>query len=487
MTSVSSGQPVRSKSRHKQPKEESKHEPTTGNESKQIKKAKYKAATEEALKRFNDLQMVEHKLASQTNEVMARVKNLFQPKREDMSDEEAFGTLAGDDLSGKNGLGNDKPRRAPSVSKRTLSTPATPIKPSTTRRTSQEIERPTKTSSSASGIDRQRTRTLDSSSVFSILKSHSRYASENAITMQTEKKSLKTARSEERIRSAVEKQKKVEKRKTIDASIKTIALEQLDKFASFQDFNSKRKSTIDNSSLSIDFDSDNDDSHQYGQTPSPLWPGVSKSKTMPITPPPSALTSKLPPPMPVRSSSYSSVGHVSLSKNIQVISPKEVDNLIENMNTTSSVSGKRRKSKVDNATSGSPNSSTSSTKTSSSRTTTPTSIASHRLSHPPPLKDAQPPPPVPTMPSMLPQPKLTRVNEEIPPVPAIPSLINSEKKVSISASSIKGSGDISPHGRKDNKSTDGHRPPSSSIRKKNRPRGTMSGQQQSDKIIRRQV
>jgi hypothetical protein len=311
----------------------------------------------------------------------------------------------------------------------------------------------------------------------SILKSqsnHGRYPSENAITMSTEKKSLKTARSEEKIRSSAEKQKKIEKRKTIDSSIKTIALEQLDKLATLQDLNSKRKGSIDNSSsiINLSFNNNGDDSHQYGQSPSPLWPGVSKSKTMPITPPPSTLTSKLPPPIPRNSNT--SVGHISTSKNIQV-TETDITNLIENT-SSSTVSVKRRKSKVDNATPGSPNSSTSSTKTTSSRTTTPTTIASHRLSHPPPLKDAQPPPPVPIMPSMLPQPKLTRVNEEIPPVPAIPSSINSEKKVSISASCIKSSGDVSPHGRrKDNKSTDGHRPPSSSIKKKNRPRGTVCG------------
>lgn len=326
---------------------------------------------------------------------------------------------------------------------------------------------------SASGIERQRTKTIDSSVLSSILKSqsnHSRYSSENAITMSTEKKSLKTARSEEKIRSSAEKQKKIEKRKTIDSSIKTIALEQLDKLATLQDLNSNRKSSIDNSSsiINLNFDN-NDDSNQYGQSLSPLWPGVSKSKTMPITPPLSTLTTKLPPPMPRNSNtSLSSVGNVSTSKNIQA-TETDITNLIEN--TSSTVSLKRRKSKVD---SGSPISSTSSTKT-SSRTTTPTTIASHRLSHPPPLKDAQPPPPVPVMPSMLPQPKLTRVNEEIPPVPAIPSSINSEKKVSISASCIKSSGDVSPHGRKDNKSTDGHRPPSSSIKKKNRPRGTVCG------------
>ncbi|GES77434.1 kinase-like domain-containing protein [Rhizophagus clarus] len=477
-TTSSSGQPQIRKSSQKQ-----KEEPTNSNESssssKQSKKAKYRAATEEALKQFNDLQMVEHKLASQTNEVMARVKNLFQPN---INDEETFGTLTGDDLLNKNGSGNDKPRRAPSVSKRTLST--TPVKPSTTRRASQESERPTKTSLSASGIERQRTKTIDSAMLSSILKSqsnHSRYPSENAITMSTEKKSLKTARSEEKIRSSAEKQKKIEKRKTIDSSIKTIALEQLDKLATLHDLNTKRKSSTDNS-LSIinsDFDNNDDDSHLYGQSPSPLWPGVSKSKTMPITPPPSTLTSKLPPPIPRNSNpSLSSV----MSKNIQV-TEADITNLIENPSSTVSV--KRRKSKVDNTISGSPNSSISSTKTTSSRTTTPTTIASHRLSHPPPLKDSQPPPPVPIMPSMLPQPKLTRVNEEIPPVPAIPSSINSEKKVSISASCIKSNGDISPHGRKDNKSTDGNRPPSSSIKKKNRPRGTISGQ--SDKITRRQT
>ncbi|CAB4409140.1 unnamed protein product [Rhizophagus irregularis] len=476
---TTSSQPQTRRTSQKQKEESTNSNELSSSSSKQSKKAKIKAATEEALKQFNDLQMVEHKLASQTNEVMARVKHLFQPN---MSDEEAFGTLTGDDLLNKNGSGsgNDKPRRAPSVSKRTLST--TPIKPTPTRRASQESERPTKTSLSASGIERQRTRTIDSSVLSSILKSqsiHSRYPSENAITMSTEKKSLKTARSEEKIRSSAEKQKKIEKRMTIDSSIKTIALEQLDKLATLQDLNSNRKSSIDNSSSIINLDFDNND-NQYGQSLSPLWPGVSKSKTMPITPPPSTLTSKLPPPLPRNSNtSLSSVGNVSTSKNIQA-TETDITNLIEN--TSSTVSVKRRKSKVD---SGSPISSTSSTKT-SSRTTTPTSIASHRLSHPPPLKDAQPPPPVPVMPSMLPQPKLTRVNEEIPPVPAIPSSINSEKKVSISASCIKSSGDVSPHGRrKDNKSTDGHRPPSSSTKKKNRPRGTMSGQ--SDKITRRQT
>ncbi|CAG8604770.1 16690_t:CDS:10 [Funneliformis mosseae] len=486
MTSVSSGQPVRSKSRHKQPKEESKHEPTTGNESKQIKKAKYKAATEEALKRFNDLQMVEHKIASQTNEVMERMKNLFQPKRDDASDEESFSSMAGEDLSGKHGfVGNDKSRRAPSASKRTPTTSVTPVKPSVTRRTSQDSERPTKSSTSASGIDRQRTRTIDSSMLSSLRSSHNRYASENSITTSTERKSLKTARSEERIRSAAEKQKKIEKRKTIDSSIKSTALEQLDRFTSFQDFNSKRRSTFDSTSSPLDFD--NGDSHQYDLSPSPLWPSVSKSKTMPITPPPSTLTSKLPPPMPVRSSSYNSSEQFSPSSKNNQGTDNTLTSSIENTSTTSSSSSatmKRRKSKIDHAKSGSPNS----PKTTSSRTTTPTTIASHRLSHPPPTKDAQPPPPVPNMPSMLPQPKLTRVNEEIPPVPAIPHSMNSEKKVSISASS-KGYDEVLPRGRKDNRSTDGHRPPSSSTKKKsqNRPRGTMSGQQQSDKIIRRQT
>ncbi|CAI2173313.1 12212_t:CDS:10, partial [Funneliformis geosporum] len=471
MTSVSSGQPVRSKSRHKQPTEDSKNEATTSNESKQIKKAKYKAATEEALKRFNDLQMVEHKIASQTNEVMERMKNLFQPKRDDASDEESFSSIAGDDLSGKHGYvgdililtkysllqRNDKSRRAPSASKRTPSTPATPVKPSVTRRTSQDSERPTKTSTSASGIDRQRTRTIDSSMLSSLRSSHNRYASENSITMSTERKSLKTARSEEKIRSAAEKQKKVEKRKTIDSSIKSTALEQLDRFTSFQDFNSKRRSIIDSSSTPLEFD--NGDSHQYGLSPSPLWPSVSKSKTMPITPPPSTLSSKLPPPMPARSSSFSNSEQCPSSKNNQGTDNNTPASSIENTSTTSSSSTKRRKSKIDHAKSGSPNS------------------------------NAQPPPPVPNMPSMLPQPKLTRVNEEIPPVPAIPHSINSEKKVSISMSSTKGCEEVLPRGRRDNRSTDGHRPPSSSTKKKsqNRPRGTMSGQQQSDKIIRRQT
>lgn len=55
--------------------------------SKQAKKNKYRAATEEALKTFNELQSVENKIASQTNEVMARMKNLFQSKRENEIDD----------------------------------------------------------------------------------------------------------------------------------------------------------------------------------------------------------------------------------------------------------------------------------------------------------------------------------------------------------------------------------------------------------------
>jgi hypothetical protein len=80
------------------------------------------------------------------------------------------------------------------------------------------------------------------------------------------------------------------------------------------------------------------------------------------------------------------------------------------------------------------------------------------------------------MPSMLPQPKLTRVNEEVPPVPPVPAIpltINSERKVSISTSGLKKTKTSSGNdGRKNNKSTDGHRPLSSTI-KKNRPRGTV--------------
>lgn len=102
-TTPSSSQPQTRKLSQKQKEESTNSNELSSSSSKQSKKAKFKAATEEALKQFNDLQMVEHKLASQTNEVMARVKNLFQPN---MGDEEAFGTLTGDDLLNKNGSGS---------------------------------------------------------------------------------------------------------------------------------------------------------------------------------------------------------------------------------------------------------------------------------------------------------------------------------------------------------------------------------------------
>lgn len=102
-TTSSSSQPQTRRTSQKQKEESTNSNELSSSSSKQSKKAKIKAATEEALKQFNDLQMVEHKLASQTNEVMARVKHLFQPN---MSDEEAFGTLTGDDLLNKNGSGS---------------------------------------------------------------------------------------------------------------------------------------------------------------------------------------------------------------------------------------------------------------------------------------------------------------------------------------------------------------------------------------------
>ncbi|CAG8516761.1 9848_t:CDS:10 [Acaulospora colombiana] len=383
---------------------------------KQHKKNKYKAATEEALKQFNDLQLVESKIASQTSEVMARMKNLFQNKqphiiRDDESDEDAFGYSFDEELQNKQHglLGTEKSKRTPSVSRRQTGTQPLPIRQPLVRRTSvQDIVKPSAgnhTSNpsiahlSTSYDPRRRTSTLMDGSVLGNLAKpgnwgHNRFASDSAgigVTLTTNvrvdvansKKSLKSSRSEERLRQ--DKTKGKDKRKNLDNSLNTknLAMEQLEQLGMF-------------------------------------------SKTEP-------------------------------------------DNLDTNGSTTTN--HKRRKSNMNANSISSPSSPTlPSPKNSSSRTTTPT-LALHRLSHPPPSKDALPLPPVPSVPpSMLPQPRLTRVNEEIPPVPALPvsimkelSASSGEKKNVVISSSRNGG--ASPRDRKDNKSTDGHK-------KKTRPRGT---------------
>ncbi|CAG8753722.1 10633_t:CDS:2, partial [Gigaspora rosea] len=325
--------------------------------------------------------------------------------------------------------------------KRVPSNPTTPIKPSIVRRTSQEAVKSPVISSITnwpiSHESRKRTNTLTDGKQIG----HIKYASDgvdlatNSPVEPTEnKKYLKESRSDEKL-----KNKKKDKRKTlgdVSLEIKASAMEQLEKFASIEKM--RRGSTINtskskNSNDLINSVSDDDYNPVHGRTPSPLLPTVSKSKTMPITPPLSALTSRLPPPTPIRSVSYNSTS--SLSKNTQSSKKSESDN----NSTVTSDNIKKRKSTI----SGSMNSSnTSPQKPINSRTTTPTS--GKRDSLPPPISDTQLPPPVPAMPSYLPKVKKDslKVHEDIPPVPTLPSTITNEKKLTLTTDS-KG-GNISP-------------------------------------------
>ncbi|CAG8507625.1 9467_t:CDS:10, partial [Acaulospora morrowiae] len=527
-TTSSSSTAPRRKSSHKKSKGEpssssstkdSSTETTTS--SKQSKKSKYKAATEEALKQFNDLQLVESKIASQTSEVMARMKNLFQNKqpnitKNDESDDDHFGYSLDEEPQSKYTLlGTEKSKIASSVSKRPTGTQPVPIKQPLVRRTSvQDIVKPMTTNNpsiahlSTSYDPRRRANTLMDGSVLGNLTKpgnwgHNRFASDSAgvgvalttgarVDVANNKKSLKSSRSEERLRQ--DKPKSKEKRKNLKTSLETknLAMEQLEQLVSYNEFTSKRTNNTSSKQFGgslINLNCDDDDLRAYNRTPSPLLPDVGKPKTMPIAPPPSTLSSRLPPPISLRNMSHSSVEHFSpLSKNIQGMFSKTELDILDTSGSISSVTNanhKRRKSNVNAASTSSPNSPTQLSPKASSRTTTPT-IALHRLSHPPPSKDAQPPPPVPSVPpSMLPQPRMMRANDEIPPVPALPVSImkdlgatNSEKK-NVLITSTKND-EFSSRERKDNKSTDGHK-------KKTRPRGTMTSQQQTDKIIRRQT
>ncbi|CAG8515331.1 19640_t:CDS:10 [Cetraspora pellucida] len=397
-------------------------------------KETYRAVAENVLKMFNDLELVEDKLADQTRQVLTKMEKSFSIRGSESDD---------DDLQSKIVyLGSDKPRSAHST-KRVPSTPTTPIKPSLMRRTSQET---VKTSIAHLPLSNERKSS-----------GHVKYASDGTsltangqIEPTISKKVLKESRSDEKLRMK-------EKRKTVGGvsmEIKAVAMAQMEKFASFEkhlrrDNNISKSKTVNGLMNSV---SDDDYNPVSGRTPSPLLPTVSKSKTMPITPPPSILTSRLPPPAPIRSVSYG-------SKNTQKKS--EYDN-----NSTVNFDTKNRRLTVNGSTN---SSSISPPKPINSRTTTPTS--SKRDSLPPPISDMQPPPPVPAMPSLL--PKLTKVHDEIPPVPALPLSISNEQKSTFSS---KGD-NVSPREKRD-KTTE---------TKRTRQRGAMHGQQQTDRIVRRQV
>ncbi|CAG8730073.1 17122_t:CDS:2, partial [Racocetra persica] len=132
-------------------------------------------------------------------------------------------------------------------------------------------------------------------------------------------------------------------------------------------------------------------------------------------------------------------------------------------------------------------------KSANSRTTTPTS--SKRDSLPPPISDTQLPPPVPAMPSLLPKltKELSKVHDDIPPVPALPLSITNDQKSSLSSkgdnvSHRASKGDNTSHraSKGDNVSPREKRDKTTETRK-TRQRGAITGQQQTDKIIRRQV
>ncbi|CAG8526713.1 1097_t:CDS:10 [Diversispora eburnea] len=419
---------------------------------------KSNTATEEALKTFNELQMVENQIDSHSNEVMARMKNLFQNKKNENDDRSLLYDESGSDKS-------------KITTRRINITQPTPIKPSLNRRTSnQDILRPSGNDSSISQLstsyDSRRRISSAKPVVGSLSKSgnwghgHSRYASDsagigvaittnarvdvnsdnvsgnndvNGVNGVEKRKSLKNSRSEERLRQSSLNGRGNDKRKTLDPS--------------------SLEAKVRIHQISLDIDSI--DFQSYNRTPSP---DVGKPKTLPIIHHDSSLlNSKSLPSIPIRSLSYSSVGHFSpLSKNIQASS-----NLSSSPNQLSP-------------------------KTASSRNTTPTTNSYRQNS-----KDT---------PSLLPQPKPIRINEEIPPVPPLPgsmrnsslsssssgtlnTIYNNEKKMVVISPSAK-SGDVSPRGRRDNsKSTDGHK----KIKTTTRPRGTMTIQQQNEKIARRQT
>ncbi|KAG9284587.1 hypothetical protein G9A89_004629 [Geosiphon pyriformis] len=488
---ISSSQQIKSSTKFN---EDSKEETAEGNLSRQTKNQskRFKEAQAEVMKTFNELQVYEVRLASQTNQTLARLNSLFnsgqnQSTQENDSEEEAFGTIEDNRSSSKNNslikaslvLTDNKGRRSTSSAKKNIpsTNPTTSGGKTLLRRNSAlVINQPTTTSglthpqsnqTGAENSSRRRTNTTDGTSFLrSSSFGHNRYASESsgiglAVTTNTrvdmaEKKSIKESRSEEMLRQLMQlhdsQKKKEKKRATMDPTLgfksrgnDSFSLEEYSnsslKRRTFESTSAQSRSLPKSSLLSNN--SYDEDNLSREDTPSPLLPGISRSKTMPIPVPNghsiSSINSRLPPPTAVRN--HSSTGHFpNLSKNNNLSKLSDHDLTMKNipdlgiLSTSAPKDTKRRKSIVTSFTQSSNSSSTSSQKA-TSRTTTPTSLANHRLSHPPPVKFAQPPPPVPSMPpSLLPLPqtrprsqqKLHKVNEEIPPVPALPASIMKE-------------------------------------------------------------
>ncbi|CAG8514895.1 9166_t:CDS:10 [Ambispora gerdemannii] len=499
-------------------KEESKIESTETSSSKHSKhqSKKYKEQQAEVMKTFKKLQSYESELASQTNETIARMNTLFNitqtlPGKENDSDEDAFGTI--DDVHNNNTSRNNslskaslvgvdnKIRRSTSAAKKRITTnsSSSTTRPKSLSRhpSSMEISHPNVNTNShgnesITSVGRRRTSTADG---IPLLRSssygHNRYSSDisgigvavttNSRVDMSEKKALKETRSNERLAHLMQlhdPKKKEKKRATLDPSLSTKT-----KF-SLEDYSAplRRRGTIDlNLTKSLPQSSvlsnellDDDELNRMDDTPSPMFPGVTRSKTMPIPVPklPSTPTnSKLPSPSIHRI--HSSTGHfptlssMKNNNNSNMNSSKSVkydySPSVDILSTSAPSVSKRRKSVTSGVIQSSSNSSSASSK-STSRTTTPTSsLANHRLSHPPPLKLTQLPPPVPSMPpSMLPQPrprsqqKLNK-SEDLPPVPALPSSIMKDSTSNLSGSDRKSvmiseplkSGESSPKGKKE--------------------------------------
>ncbi|CAG8526062.1 7936_t:CDS:2 [Paraglomus brasilianum] len=467
------------------------------------KNRRYKQVQAEVLTTFNELQEVEKELGSAANDILARMDSLFRRREQHIQDD----NIEKDDDGeiGKPGYGVDSRGRRSSVSStsiknRPAATPSTPVKPRMTRRTSvQDSNTPNGINTNGSigsttsnndplSMFRRKTTTGTTSEFPSLanIKPHKYLPDISGIGLAltsdikastSDKKSLKSTRSEEKLQQQKDSVKKKEKKRmTIDTSMSSKTSKNPNTPSS-EEFNRRRsayettaaktksnglkKSTTNGSSVYFDDDS------RKNQTPSPAIPAPIRSKTMPIKPADNNALTKLQLPL---SRNHSASGLVPTKKGVE-LSSKENEFTVGSAPTSIS---RRRQSSVSSSNTA-PSTSASGSQKPTSRSTTP-NIVNHRLSHPPPLQIPTQPPPVPVVPppSMLPQPRsrsrgVGRANEDIPPVPPVPTGLTIEKKY--------GSTDVKSSGvsrREKAASTDGHR---------RRPRGqTMPGKTEHPKL-----
>ncbi|CAG8509931.1 3123_t:CDS:2 [Paraglomus occultum] len=469
------------------------------------KNRRYKEVQAEVLTTFNELQEVEKELGSAANDILARMDSLFNRRRreDDNIEKDDDGEI------GKPGYGIDSKGRRSSISSasaknRSTATPSTPVKPRMTRRTSvQDANTPngintngsigsTTSNSDPLAMFRRKTSTGATSEFPSLANVKHKYLPDisgiglaltsDIKTSTSDKKSLKSTRSEEKLQQQKDSGKKKEKKRmTIDTSIapktsktSTPASEEFNKRRSVYETstaknksNGPKKSSTNGSSVFFDDDRKN-------QTPSPAIPAPMRSKTMPIKPADNNALTKL--QLPLSARNHSASGLFPIKKGAET-SSKENEFIVGSAPTSIS---RRRQSSVSSSAAAS-STSTSGSQKPTSRSTTP-NIVNHRLSHPPPLQISSQPPPVPAVPppSMLPQPRsrsrgVGRVNEDIPPVPPVPTGLKEsviEKKYG--NTDVKSSGGTSLSRREKAASTDGHR---------RRPRGqTMPGKTDHPKL-----